>query len=656
MRALMILALAGGGGPQAREEWFRDFPLLPFVAAADLVLVARVTDVSETRIIQGGKGEFSLQQFVFRPVRPLKGVFARETLSLTSSDLGLHGPDSGRLERGQLRLLLLGRRGPGYGGISNGGTAERSLPLLEGEDDPLVAAVQALIAAGQEHDLRGRLDRIAAGLPAAKGPGAAALLHPIRSLGLLAAQAPGTHARILPFLEDPSPAVREAAARALQAILEDDYLVQAPLRKDCALALAGAVDRAGPETAGRVALWNALAAAGDAALEDPRLLGGLRADRALPTWAEKTAHLEACALLRTPEQGRSAAAFLSGLPLDSTSALERAAERLLAGLDGAGAAAAFAARFRAKRAAGLDGEAEIERLAELPPEAAVPVLLEIGGAGLNAEERRALADACGRLRDPRLVPLLAGLLSPREPGLRGRAFDALRRIDTAEAARAVQPRLREEMDLGRKLRMAALLGRHGLRDGYPYALEHLSEPELLEDAVAALEAIREPGAVERLREILRSSNDETWNAAAVRALGRLGDRESAPRLLELVRDLKHPLAAPALIALADLGEERAIPKVREALASRGEELVEAAARAAAKFLPAADDLRARLAELLADADGSEEARSAALEALAARPDARFDAALAAAARDPGLEGTRLLPRIHALLRERKVRL
>lgn len=204
--------------------------------------------------------------------------------------------------------------------------------------------------------------------------------------------------------------------------------------------------------------------------------------------------------------------------------------------------------------------------------------------------------------------------------------------------------------------MAALLGRHGLRDGYPYALEHLSEPELLEDAVAALEAIREPGAVERLREILRSSNDETWNAAAVRALGRLGDRESAPRLLELVRDLKHPLAAPALIALADLGEERAIPKVREALASRGEELVEAAARAAAKFLPAADDLRARLAELLADADGSEEARSAALEALAARPDARFDAALAAAARDPGLEGTRLLPRIHALLRERKVRL
>ncbi|HEX7896695.1 MAG TPA: HEAT repeat domain-containing protein [Planctomycetota bacterium] len=652
----LMLSLLLASQAQPREEWFRGLHLGPVVAEADLILVARVTDLSEAKIVQGGKGEFTLQQFVFLPVRMLKGVFARESLSLTSGDLGLYNVEPGRIERGQLRLLALGRRGPGYHGVSGGGTAERALPLLEGENDPLLSAVQVLIAAGQEHDLRKRLDRIVEALPAAKGPGAVALLTPIRNLGLLAAQAPGTHDRLLPFLADPSPAVREAAAWALLALLEEDYLVQPPLRKDCARALAGAIEKAGAGVAGRVALWKALAAAEDAALEDPRVREWLKADRVLETWTEKAAHLEACGSLKTPEQRRGATSFLSSLALDATPVVEAAAERLLARLGEADAAAVLTARFKAKLAAGMGGEAELARLGELPAEAAIPALLGIGGGDLNATERLALVNACERLRDARLVPLLAGLLSPREPEVRRGAIEALRKIDTADAARAARPRLREEMDLSRKLRMAALLGRHGLREGYPYALEHMSEPGLLEEAIDALEAIREPGTVERLREILRTSNDVQWNTAAIRALGRLGDRESAPRLLEIAQDLRHALAAPALIALGDLGEEKAIPKVREALSSRGDHLIEAGARASGKFLAKADDLRLRLAELLADADGSERARSAALEALAARKDAGLDAALAAAARDAGLEGSELLLRVHALLRERKVKL
>ncbi len=652
----LLIVLVLGMQAQPREEWFRGYQLQPLVAGADLILVVRVSDLSETKIVQGGKGEFALQQFVFQPLRTLKGVFARETLSLTSGDLGLYDVASDRIERGQLRLLMLGRRGPGYHGVSGGGTAERALPLLEGENDPLLPAVQVLIAAGQEHDLRKRLDRIVAGLPAAKGPGAVALLLPIRTLGLLAAQAPGTYERLLPFLGDPSPAVREAAAGALFALLEGDYLVQAPLRKDCARALIGAIEGAGAGVGGRVALWKALAAAEDAALEDPRVREWLRADRVLETWAEKAAQLQACAILKTPEQQGSATSFLSRLALDSTPALEESAERLVVRLGNADASASLTGRFKAKLAAGMGGEAELARLGDLPADAAIPALLGIGGGGLNAPERLALVDACGRLRDARLVPLLAGLLSPREPEVRQRAFEALNRIDTPDAARAVQPRLREEMNLSRKLEMAALLGRHGLRDGYPYALEHMSEPELLEEAVAALAAIREPGAVEKLREILRTSNDVQWNTAAIRALGRLGDRESVPRLLEIAQDLKHALAAPSLIALGDLGEEKALPKLREALSSRGDLLIEAGARAAGKFLAKADDLRVRLAELVADVDASEQARLAALEALAAHPAAGLDAALAAALRDSGSEGSALQARVIALLRERKVKL
>src|SRR3954452_20970585 len=111
----------------------------------------------------------------------------------------------------------------------------------------------------------------------------------------------------------------------------------------------------------------------------------------------------------------------------------------------------------------------------------------------------------------------------------------------------------------------------------------MSAPLLQDAAVEALAAIREPKAVPELKKIWESSNDLIWNTAAIRALGRLGQAEVTPRLLELAGDLKNPLAAPALIALGDLGEPKALPIVREGLASRNDAVVVAAARAARKL-------------------------------------------------------------------------
>src|SRR5262249_55004409 len=152
-----------------------------------------------------------------------------------------------------------------------------------------------------------------------------------------------------------------------------------------------------------------------------------------------------------------------------------------------------------------------------------------------------------------------------------------------EAAKALQPHLREEADLSRKLQIAEFLGRHGIRDGYPYALEHMSEPGLLEEAVAALAAMHDARTVPELRGILKPSNNIAWNGAAIRALGALGEKEFAPQFLEIVQDLKRPLAPYALVALGDLGEVKALPVVREALKSRNEHIVLAAIRAATKL-------------------------------------------------------------------------
>jgi HEAT repeat protein len=185
----------------------------------------------------------------------------------------------------------------------------------------------------------------------------------------------------------------------------------------------------------------------------------------------------------------------------------------------------------------------------------------------------------------------------------------------------------------------------------------MSAPELTDVAVEALAAIREPKAVPELKRIWESSNDVAWSAAAIRGLGRLGRAEIAPRLLELARDLRQPLAVPALIALGDLGTPEALPIVRDALGSRSDQVVISACRAARKLLAApdarGDDVRDRLAALLADTQASQPVRDAAFESLVALDDSRLGPALGAAVRDAGLENTPLLERVEKQLAKRK---
>jgi HEAT repeat protein len=251
------------------------------------------------------------------------------------------------------------------------------------------------------------------------------------------------------------------------------------------------------------------------------------------------------------------------------------------------------------------------------------------------------------------------MLVPSQQAIWWKAVEALTKIDTDDAAKALQPHLREETDLLRKLEIAEFLGRHGLRDGYPFAIEHMSEPYLREQAISALAMIREPRAVGELRKILETSNDVAWNSAAIRGLGRLGAVELAPRFLEMARSAKSPLAPSALIALGDLHEARALEIARAGFASRNTEMLTASARAAGNLvaLPGvkADDVRDRLASLLADPGAPQEARVAALDSLVALNDPRLDSALAEAVRDAGLEGGDLVDRIEKLLRKRKVR-
>ena len=76
--ASFMLLLLAGSASAARDEWFRSLDLEPGLAEASLVLAGRVVDVTETKIMMGGKAETTLLEFKFAPEVALKGVFSRE--------------------------------------------------------------------------------------------------------------------------------------------------------------------------------------------------------------------------------------------------------------------------------------------------------------------------------------------------------------------------------------------------------------------------------------------------------------------------------------------------------------------------------------------------------------------------------------------------
>jgi hypothetical protein len=522
--------------------------------------------------------------------------------------------------------------------------------------DPLLQAVRALIGMTRLRDRGARIALLSDAIKQASGRAVSPLLLSLGRRALLAARAPGVAKAVLPYLKSPSDSTRELAARTLGAILEADQAGERPDRLEIAKALVNALETAGPDLAARVALIDALGSLGETAGREPAVLAWFKSGRAPNTLAESAARMRAGANLAAADQKEAIARAYQGMPLDAAPDLQDAAGKALVGIDRRSAGALISTRLAAKHAAGLGVEQELTLFAALPAHLATPELLKAWDRPLSAAESLAFAYACAVVADPRLVSAVARLLDPRQPQLRYFAVEALRRIDSDEAASALWPHLDEEADLARKLELIAFLGRHGFRDGYAQAVEHLSQINLRDHAVEALYAMADARAIPELRRIWQTSNDLAWNAAVIRALARLGQADITPKLLELARVPGDPLAPSALVGLGYLGSAEALPIVQEAIGSRSEALVIAATQAAARLLALpevkSEPVRDRVAALLADADATEAVRTAALDAMIALDDPRLVPTLSAVARDANLEGSPLLARVESELVKR----
>ncbi len=655
----------------SKSHWASELDLEPSLRAAALVIAVRVEDVSEVRVVYGGKGTETLYQYTFEPIQVLKGVYSRSQLLMTNADLRSYSNsfDPKDIRRGQQRLLLLGRSRAGYIGIHRGSTADLAFPRIEGRTDPLLSAAVALLAQQELHDRLEIVARLTSHLHDAKGRGAVMLLAALDRRSYIAAQQVPAFQAVGHQLASEEAIVREAAAHVMGNLLEADYLKNQANREAAVAALVESLERTDTSLGARVAAFQALGSAIDAVRENEVAVRLVTLDTPYDTLAELSARLDVLGGLYE-DQGTVLAAAISNLlaelPLDAPGYLQQSATQSWARIAASNGADRLLERIRRKKALGINGAVEVEAFGNILPQAAEPwpmqrALLEIG---LTTSEQEAFVQACEYSPSPQLVSALTDMLDPRHRRLRRLAADLLIEIDTKAAAQALRPHMSNEIDLAYKLRLAAFLGDHGIDDGYAYALEHMSDPRYLEAAVEAVATIKKSGTADQLLDIYRNSNDLGWKRAAIRALGLLRHTAFQDELMVLTRDQAHPLAPSALQARADMGDMNVVELLPAALSSRSEAVAIAAARAAASVLQQhrgqgsrnEADIRAALATLAQDPEAVQTVRRHALEALVVAEDPRLNDVLIAMVRDIQIEQTNLLTRVRELLRELKVRM
>src|SRR5437763_16770225 len=149
-------------------------------------------------------------------------------------------------------------------------------------------------------------------------------------------------------------------------------------------------------------------------------------------------------------------------------------------------------------------------------------------------DHHSIARALGRLGDDRAVPVLAGWLRGDDYQLKEFALAALETLDSPLAAREARPLLKTEAHLPFKLRIARLLARHELADGYALATEHLADVAHTAEATLVLAALGDARTTKDLSAIVAARPDRRWHAAALAGLVATGDAAARRQLLAIL--------------------------------------------------------------------------------------------------------------------------
>jgi len=302
------------------------------------------------------------------------------------------------------------------------------------------------------------------------------------------------------------------------------------------------------------------------------------------THAERTAAATALARIAHPQAIAAVLEALARLPLDEQPARVSIYARSAVRLDAPGAERVLLARLERSIQARQSLHAEIEQLGQMRSKKSLPLLLAAAGqTALAPGDRHAIARALGRLADDQAVPVLTGWLRGDDYQLKEFALAALENLDSPMAAREARPLLKSEAHLPYKLRLARLLARHALADGYALATEHLADAAHTAEATLVLAALGDARTSKDLSAIIAARPDRRWHAAALTGLAATGDAPARRQLLAILADDRHPLAADAAAATGLAGDADLLRPLATLVQSRNKQISLAALVALRRF-------------------------------------------------------------------------
>jgi hypothetical protein len=674
------------------QEDFEGWHLEPGVGQAHLVMVARVASISRLTVVEGAKTDVALREYRFQPIRRLKGIFQRDQLSMTAADLGCPPEDAASapcLKEGEYRLLILAQQqGRFLGCVSaapGAATFAERVPLLTGPDDPLVGVVDTLIQVADARSRRERANLLVKRLEGIDGLSAVPVLSSLRLRADWAAADTRTLPSLTRLAHDPATAVRGAALEVLRDVLANRVKPNDPRQLEGVAGLLREVLTA-HETSTRVRL-SAIEALGYTLALRPNLAWSrewlIAQLTAAETHAERSAAATALAQVVHPQAAAAVLEALARLPLDEPPAREAAYARAAVRLDGPGAERTLLARLERSMRARQSLQAEIEPLGRMRSKKCLPLLLAAARQPLlEPGDRHQIAWALGRLGDDRAVPVLTGWLRGDDYQLKAYALAALETLDSPVAAREARPLLKTEAHLPFKLRLARLLARHELADGYALATEHLADAAHTADATLVLAALDDARSAKDLSAILAARPDRRWHGAALAGLAAVGDAAARKQLLDILADDRNPLAADAAEAAGLAGDAALLRPLATLVQSRNKQLALASlvavrryftdVRSAPQGLAAADQdsaerhrpavdapvqtraaLVSAVASLVADPYVEAGVRQEAFAVARLLRGERYDKLLAEVADQAELEGTPLLAAAEAEIRRQR---
>jgi HEAT repeat protein len=249
------------------------------------------------------------------------------------------------------------------------------------------------------------------------------------------------------------------------------------------------------------------------------------------------------------------------------------------------------------------------------PDSAVDEALRAALGRLKGRRLVGVICSIGVRRDGQALPLLAKLLQDADADVAQAAARAIGRLETVEAATALQNALAdataanhlalceglfrcaaglnaqghrvEAVAIYDRLRglsgpqqvrggalCAAILARQ--RDGLPLVAEHLRSPDyvLFAAAIRAAQQLRDPGTTSVLIDALGQLPDER-QIPTILALGKRRDSAALPALMAKAKASAKPVRLAAIRSLAELGQAKALPALLESLGDTERDVAQA---------------------------------------------------------------------------------